>query len=111
MKLNTDAECATEEVLPSDVIVGVENRDSPTHLLFPFVFQLHCASSVWAQGSEGGFRCHEGIEKGPTQGCQETVRGSVESHLPLTTEKQAVSAWDKHLWSGMPVRRVERGRF
>lgn len=37
--------------------------------------------------------------------------GSVVSHLLLTTEKQAVSAWDKHLWSGMPVRRVERGEL
>lgn len=29
MTLNTDAESATEEVLPSHVIVGVENCDSP----------------------------------------------------------------------------------
>lgn len=91
MKLNTDAESATEEVLPSHVIVGVENCDFPSHLLFPFVFQLHCGRSisVWAQGSEGGFRCHEGIEKGSTEGCQETVMGSVVSHLGISTFGQA----------------------
>lgn len=63
----------------------------PSHLLFPFVFQLHCGRSisVWAQGSEGGFRCHEGIEKGSTEGCQETVMGSVVSHLGISTFGQA----------------------
>lgn len=53
MKLNTDAECAAEEALPSDVIVGEETRDPPARP--PAHYSLLCSNfmliSIWVRVS------------------------------------------------------------